>query len=360
MTPSVGSFRHVLAIETSCDDTSVAIVRNDGFVCDQKSATKDMDHAPFGGIVPEIASRNHSLFLLSLVDQLMKNSQIVIDGVAVTNRPGLVGSLIVGLMVAKTFAFSKNLPFVGVNHLEGHLFAADLFDSQMSEEEAQLQRSQLRFPILALAVSGGHSIIYEISKHGRYRVVGQTVDDAAGEAFDKFGKMMGFGFPGGVRVDRASLGGDKNKFYFPRGLINEDTCNLSFSGLKSAADRLLSTFKPEEILLNEKDLCASFQWAIVEVLLSKVKMGISKVGAKSLLVTGGVSANSLLRRTFLDWAKANGFEIKFPPLRYCTDNAAMIGLAGISKLNQGFQDRFDLPCSPNSYQEDFGLFNEFK
>ena len=222
-------FQHVLAIETSCDDTSVALVREDGFVVQCLVANQDLAHKPFGGVVPEIASRNHTLQILPLLDKLLKTTQFSwdqINGIAVTSRPGLIGSLLVGVVTAKTLALLHNKPFVGINHLEAHLLAPFLFDKERSKAEA------LKFPFLALAISGGHTQLYSVSEVGEYVVLGRTVDDAAGEAFDKFAKHLGLGFPGGMRVDRIAKGGHHSAFTLPRTMVKEEGYNFSFSGLK--------------------------------------------------------------------------------------------------------------------------------
>lgn len=256
----------VLAVETSCDDTSVAIIREDGYVIHQLSASMDKDHELYGGIVPEIASRNHSVILLKLIENLLATSEQTfanIDGFAVTNRPGLIGSLIVGIMTIKSLAHSLKKPFIGVNHLEGHLLAPFLRDADYAPP------ADFGYPYLALAVSGGHSSIYLIKGPFDYTIVGTTKDDAAGEAFDKFGKMVGLGFPGGVRVDKNSQGGNSKAYDFPRSLILEENLMMSFSGLKSSAHRLVSGMAKEDIEKNLSDLCASFQESIVDVLIDR-------------------------------------------------------------------------------------------
>lgn len=341
---------YCLAIETSCDDTSIAIVDHRGFVHSMVSANQDLKHAPFGGIVPEVAGRNHLENLLPLLETLLKKSQISlaqIEAIAVTNRPGLVGSLIVGIITAKTLAQSLNKKLIGVNHLEGHILAPFLSD------EAYTPSFNYQEPFLALAISGGHTSIYQVSGLGKYEVLGSTLDDAAGEAFDKFGKMMGFGFPGGVKVDQISQGGDVKKFDFPRSMIREDNYMMSFSGLKASAQRLIESLGAEQIRIHERDLCASFQEAIVDVLLSKLQRAVDFTGISKIVITGGVSANSRLRQRGAEWAQKNHLQLLIPPLRYCTDNAAMIGYAGILRLNRGEADNLSLGPSPNSYPEDF-------
>lgn len=328
-------FETVLAIETSCDDTSVALVQADGFVLNLVSANQDLAHKPFGGIVPEIASRNHTLQLLPLVELCLQGRSLSsVDGIAVTSRPGLIGSLLVGVVTAKTLALTLKKPFIGVNHLEAHILAPFLKDDDYQKPKG------FDFPYVALAVSGGHSHFYKVHELARYEVIGQTVDDAAGEAFDKFAKMLGLGFPGGAKVDQLAKGGDSERFSFPRGLINSKDLNLSFSGLKTSALRLLGSMSPQKIIANQADLCASFQEAVVEVLVKKLDLAQEQSGFKNAAICGGVSANSRLRLQALEWANAKGVNLAIPPLRYCTDNAAMVGLAGVWRMSRGeFSDQ---------------------
>ena len=329
----------VLAVETSCDDTSVAIVDRAGNVLTQVSANQDLQHAPYGGIVPEIASRNHSVSLLPLIHHSLEKASLKltdIEGLAVTNRPGLIGSLIVGIMTMKAISQSHNIPLIGVNHLEGHLLAPFLKDAQYQPP------TDFNYPYIALAVSGGHSSLYWVESLAKYTVIGTTKDDAAGEAFDKFGKMVGLGYPGGVQVDKLSQKGDAAKFNFPRSLISEENLMMSFSGLKSSAHRLLEKMSPDEIQTQKENLCASFQEAIVDVLVHKTIKAAQRFNCKKLVVTGGVSANSRLRARFAELSSL--YQVVIPPLRYCTDNAAMIGYAGVLRLNTG--ERSDLNLGP--------------
>ena len=340
----------VLAIETSCDDTSVAINRADAWVEGVVSANQDLAHAPFGGIVPEIASRNHTLTLLPLVEELFRKTKLSwneIQGIAVTNRPGLIGSLIVGVATAKTLAQVKNLPLIGVNHLEGHLQAAFLKDEKFSPPEG------FTYPFVALAVSGGHTTLYFVPEWGRYEVMGATLDDAAGEAFDKFAKMLGLGFPGGVQVDRLAQSGNPEAYDFPRSMLKEDHEMMSFSGLKSSALRQIESMTPEQVEEKKSDLCASFQAAVVDVLIGKLQNAARKKKIKKAVITGGVAANSGLRRLGEEWAQKAGVQLAIPPLRYCTDNAAMIGWAGIQRLNRGERHDLALGPAPSSWPQDF-------
>lgn len=342
------SIKKVLAVETSCDDTSVAIVDSNGYVVNQVSANQDLQHAPYGGIVPEIASRNHSVALLPLIDHVIKKSDLTwkdIGGLAVTNRPGLIGSLIVGIMTLKSIAQSYGLPLIGVNHLEGHLLAPFLKDDSYQPP------TDFNYPYIALAVSGGHTSLYWVKSFSEYVVIGTTKDDAAGEAFDKFAKMVGLGYPGGVQVDKTASQGDATKFIFPRSLLLEDNLMMSFSGLKSSAHRLLEKRTQEQIQAERADLCASFQEAVVDVLISKLLKAADRYKCRQLVITGGVSANSRLRQRIEELS--GQYQIVVPPVRYCTDNAAMIGYAGILRLNRGERNGIDLGPSAQLYESDF-------
>lgn len=340
----------VLAVESSCDDTSVAIVKSDGFVVCQVSAHQDLEHAPYGGIVPEIASRNHSITLLPLIQHVLDKSQLTwkdIDGLAVTNRPGLIGSLIVGIMTVKAISQSYHIPLIGVNHLEGHLLAPFLKDENYQPPK------DFNYPYIALAVSGGHTSLYWVEALGKYSIIGTTKDDAAGEAFDKFAKMLGLGFPGGFLVDQAAKTGDPKSYDFPRSLILENNLMMSFSGLKSSAARLLDKLSTEEKELHKNNLCASFQEAIVDVLLNKLEKAAQKYNCNKIIMTGGVSANSRLREKAQLLASKNKYTLVIPPLKYCTDNAAMIGYTGLLHLNCGERSNLSLGPMAQSKEDDF-------
>jgi len=342
--------KNCLAIETSCDDTSVAVVLAGGWVKSLVSANQDLAHSPFGGIVPEIASRNHTLQLLPLVDEALKKAQLSladIEAVVVTARPGLLGSLLVGVITAKTLAMARGWPLLGVNHLEAHLLAPFLRDEKYAPPQ------DFTYPYVALAVSGGHTQLYQVSDLGKYRVLGRTRDDAAGEAFDKFAKLIGLGFPGGPVVDQKSHGGDESAFSFPRPLLFEDHLDFSFSGLKSSAARLVESMSEAQVLQRQADLCASFQAAATDVLVGKLSRAVESVGVSRAVLTGGVSANSKLRSAAQAWATKSGVQLIVPPLRYCTDNAAMVGLAGLMRLQNGERSGFDLRPEASSRPDDF-------
>ncbi len=300
--------------------------------------------------MPEIASRNHSISLLPLIQHLLQAKNLTwkdIDGLAVTNRPGLIGSLIVGIMTIKSISQAYDIPMIGVNHLEGHLLAPFLKDDSYAPPE------NFNYPYIALAVSGGHSSIYWVTGLGEYTVIGTTKDDAAGEAFDKFAKMLNLGFPGGPLVDKFSKDGDTKKFDFPRSLITEDSLMMSFSGVKSSATRLIEKLSPEEIDQHRNDLCASFQEAIVDVLIFKLNKAAKKYNCKKIIITGGVSANSRLRVQAEALAKKYNYTLVIPPIRYCTDNAAMIGYAGLLHLQQGHHDDLKMGPSAQPLDKDF-------
>lgn len=365
-------FRRVLAIETSCDDTSVAVVESDGRVVACLMAGQDLHHARFGGIVPEIASRNHTHHLLPLIEETLSRADLTIDqidGFAVTSRPGLIGALLIGLVTVKTLSLTTAKPFIGVNHLEGHLIAPFLKDDTYQPPPG------FDFPYVALAVSGGHTTLYRVDGFGKYRVLGRTLDDAAGEAFDKFAKRAGLGFPGGARVDRLSKVGNPKRFEFPRAMLRDERDDMSFSGLKTSAQRLIEEMMPEdrEQLAKEAkafldsgstdakpgllaDICASFQESVVDILSARLARAATREGVSRVVLTGGVAANSRLRERVLAWSQANGRVAALPPLRFCTDNAAMIGYAGIVRLNSGERSTQKLGPEPKAPldQETFG------
>lgn len=337
--------KYVLSIETSCDDTSVAILDEDRVVQCCLVASQDLVHKPFGGVVPEIASRNHTAHILPLIDEALKKTKLQWSdfmGIAVTSRPGLIGSLIVGLVTAKSLAIAKDIPFLGVHHIEGHIMAPFLKDDGYQGPDF------FNEDFLALVVSGGHTQLYWVKGFGKYEVLGQSIDDAAGEAFDKFGKMMGLSYPGGVQVDKRAKKGDAKVFNFPRPLIHEENYDFSFSGLKSSAQRLLEKMSAQEIKEKENDLCASYQAAIVDVLKKKLERAIKTTDVKNFIVSGGVSANSGLREAAEQLASKYSLNHALPPLRYCTDNAAMIGLVGLLRFQNGEQSSQDLAPQPRA------------
>lgn len=334
----------VLAIETSCDDTSVALVEAPGKVLAVRSLNQDDLHAPFGGVIPELACRNHTLALLPLLNEVFVESGIGwkdIDGIAVTSKPGLIGSLLVGVSTAKTLAYLNDKPLIGVNHIEGHLHAPLLTFGDYAPPP------DFDYPFVGLCVSGGHTSLHHVKALGKYTLLGRTLDDAAGEAFDKFGKLIGLGYPAGAKLDKLARGGRRDAFDFPRPLMKKDELNFSFSGLKTAGMMLVR--ERPEVLENKSDVCASYQEAIVDVLVAKLKRAVEKTGLKRAVITGGVSANSRLREAAQNWAAADGVQLLIPPLKLCTDNAAMIGLVGLLRLARG--EKSDLKLSPEAFMK---------
>jgi N6-L-threonylcarbamoyladenine synthase len=315
----------VLAIETSCDDTAAAVL-DDGGVRASIVASQDKVHGKYGGIVPELASRQHMVTILPVIERTLADAKVGLDdieAVTATYGPGLVGSLLVGLQFAKGVAFSRGLPFVGVNHLEGHLLAI-LLDRPVA------------FPYLGLLVSGGHTSLYLVEDVGKYRQLGRTRDDAAGEAFDKGAKMLGLGFPGGREIDQRAKEGDRAAIRFPRASLKTGLYDFSFSGVKTSLRQYLLDGGKAAL----PDVCASFQEAIVDMLLAPTLKAARDLGATTIVVSGGVSANSRLRTAMTEAGNAAGFDVAFPRFAYCTDNAAMIGYAGRARLLRG--ERHDL------------------
>ncbi len=323
----------ILGIETSCDETAAAVVMGGTSVLSSVVSSQVDLHARFGGVVPEIAGRAHVEMLTPVIAQAIVEAGIEderIDAVGATVGPGLVGSLLVGVSAAKALALVWDVPFVAVNHLEAHLYAA------------MLEEPDLQLPVVVLLVSGGHTMLVEMLDHGKYRLLGQTVDDAAGEAFDKVARFLGLGYPGGPAIDRLAMSGDPNAIAFPRAMSNEGF-DFSFSGLKTAVVRYVRA-NPE---VSTADVAASFQQAVVDVLLSKARRAAAEVGANGLCLGGGVAANSLLREQFLDVCEADGLHGFLPSRPMCTDNAAMIGSAAWWRLAADGPSPLDTGADPS-------------
>ncbi|MDE0151226.1 MAG: tRNA (adenosine(37)-N6)-threonylcarbamoyltransferase complex transferase subunit TsaD [Bdellovibrionales bacterium] len=331
----------VLAVETSCDDTCVSVVDENGFVDLSLRQDQDEIHSPFGGIVPERASRNHSRHLLSLLDQAFNKISIEeISLLAFTSRPGLMGSLLVGSVTTRTLSELYEKPVLGINHIEGHILSPFLWDKEYQKKWS--------FPYLALVVSGGHTHLFEVQSLSKYILIGKTLDDAAGEAFDKFARFVGLPYPGGVYVDKTAQKGECS-FSFPVAMDRKGL-DFSFSGLKTSAHLLLQKV---DVKKHRESLCASFQDAVVRQIMNKLEECIHLYpDYKRVAVVGGVSANSYLRKKCTVWAEKNSIDLALPPLRYCTDNAAMIGYTAIQKYLSGNFSK-DLSCSANHRAEDF-------
>jgi N6-L-threonylcarbamoyladenine synthase len=329
----------VLGIESSCDETAAAVVENGRVILSSAVASQVDLHAQYGGVFPEAASRQHILAVYPIIDQALKEAHISLgdlDAIAVTRGPGLAGSLVVGINMAKGLALGAGLPLVGVNHLEGHLYSAWL-----GTQEEQLPEPP-RFPVLALIVSGGHTELVLMESHLTYRRLGKTLDDAAGEAFDKVARLLDLGYPGGPAVQKAAQEGSSKTFEFPRAWL-EGSWDFSFSGLKTAVLREVQALEAAERPLPVPDLAASFQEAVVDVLVTKTLEAAEQFQAREILIAGGVSANQQLRESV---RRAADLPVHIPPLALCTDNAAMIAGAGCFRFAAGDRDELDMDASP--------------
>ena len=329
----------ILALETSCDETACAIIENGRALLSSVVASQMEIHARYGGVYPEVASRQHVLSVTPVVEQALAQAHLTlkdIDALAVTQGPGLAGSLVVGMNMAKGLALGSGLPLLGVNHLEGHLYSAWVYES------GELAPPAPQFPLMALLVSGGHTELNLMTDHLTYQRLGSTLDDAAGEAFDKVARLLELGYPGGPAIQKSAEEGDPNRFHFPRAWL-EGTWDFSFSGLKTAVLYEIRELQKKTHTLPVPDLAASFQKAVVDVLFKKTINAAREFGAKEILVAGGVSANRMLRQTFRAQAE---FPVHIPPLSLCTDNAAMIASAGYHRYALGHVSQMDMDVMP--------------
>lgn len=324
-----------LAIETSCDETACAILKNGREILSNEVYTQIEIHQAFGGVVPEIASRNHLEKISEVIEQALKDANKCfedIDEVAVTYGPGLVGALLVGLSTAKGLAYSLNVPLIPVNHIEGHIAAN------------YIAHPELKPPFTCLVVSGGHTHLVDVKSYTEFEIIGRTRDDAAGEAFDKIARTLGLGYPGGPLIDKIAKEGNPLAIDFPKAMLDQEHMDFSFSGLKSSVLNYLNSSKMKQIEINIPDVCASFQYAVVEVLKHKAAQAVKKTGYNQLVLAGGVAANSALRVAL---SEIPDIRLYYPPINLCTDNAAMIGCAGYYTSLAGNRGRLETNAVPN-------------
>ena len=328
----------ILAIETSCDDTSAAVVADGVDILSNVISSQTEIHGKFGGVVPEEASRKHLELINHVIAGALSEAGLGfndLDAVAVTYGPGLVGALLIGVSAAKAIAFGLDIPLIGVNHIEGHIYANFLTEPSIN------------FPALSLVVSGGHSSLIYLEKHGSFRQIGATRDDAAGEAFDKIARAMGLGFPGGPVIDRLAREGNENRITFPKAYLEEGSFDFSFSGLKSAVMNYIRKTEKAGGVINRADLAACFQKAVVDVLADKTIAAAKKMKVSAILLAGGVASNSKLRDELSRRATQEGFSVLLPPPVLCTDNGAMVGGAAYYKYSRGAFAPLSLNAVPN-------------
>ncbi len=335
--PKNGEYYLTLALETSCDETSAAILKNGREILSNIISTQIEEHKKYGGVVPEVASRKHVENVNMVIQESLDLANISlrdVDHIGVTHGPGLVGALLVGLSVAKAMAYALRIPLVGVNHIEGHICAN------------YIEHKSLKPPFLCLVVSGGHSHLVYVKDYGNYETLGKTRDDAVGEAFDKVARTLGLGYPGGPIIDELAKTGNRRNIHFPRAYLEEGSLDFSFSGLKSSVLNYINAEKQRGNTIIVEDVAASFQEAVVEVLVKKAIQSAEIKGVDTIVLAGGVAANSGLRELLEKEGNKKGFSVKFPSLKLCTDNAAMIGCAAYYRYLEGYQSDLYLNAEP--------------
>ncbi len=328
----------ILGIESSCDETAASVVRNGREVLSNVISSQIALHTLYGGVVPEIASRKHIEKINVVIEQALSEAQMTLDdldAIGVTYGPGLVGALLVGVSEAKAIAYAKNLPLIGVHHIEGHISAN------------YIENKDLEPPFACLVVSGGHTHLVIVKDYGKYEIVGRTRDDAAGEAFDKVARAIGLGYPGGPKIDRVSKEGNPDAIVFPRAKVADSAYDFSFSGLKSAVLNYLNGCKMKNIPIVQADVAASFQKAVVDVLVDHAMHAVEEYGFKKFAIAGGVASNSALRAAMEEACRKRGVAFYHPSPVFCTDNAAMIGSAAYYEYLAGTRSGWDLNVVPN-------------
>lgn len=329
---------YILAIESSCDETAAAVIKNGREVCSNIIFSQIELHKLYGGVVPEIASRKHIEKINQVIEEALTVAAIKLedlDAIAVTYGPGLVGALLVGVAEAKAIAYASNKPLVGVHHIEGHIAAN------------YIENLDLEPPFMCLVVSGGHTHLVKVLDYDQFEIVGRTRDDAAGEAFDKVARAIGLGYPGGPKVDALAKEGNKEAIVFPRAKVDGNEYDFSFSGLKSAVLNYLNQCEMKQIEVNTADVAASFQYAVIDVLTTHAIKATKEMGMEKLAVAGGVASNSSLRESLKNACDKEGISFYHPSPLYCTDNAAMIGVAGYYAYKNGVRHGLDLNAIPN-------------
>lgn len=329
---------YILAIESSCDETAAAVVKNGREICSNIIYSQIALHTEYGGVVPEIASRKHIEKINQVIEQALSEAHMELkemDAIAVTYGPGLVGALLVGVSAAKAISFASGIPLIGVHHIEGHISAN------------YIENKDLEPPFVCLVVSGGHSHLVLVKGYGEYEILGRTRDDAAGEAFDKVARAIGLGYPGGPKIDKISKEGNPDAIHFPRAKVAEAEYDFSFSGLKSAVLNYLNSCEMRGETINRADVAASFQKAVIDVLVEHSMHAVKSYGFTKFAIAGGVASNSSLRAAFEKACEKENVEFYHPSPIFCTDNAAMIGTAGYYEYRKGIRHGFDLNAVPN-------------